>query len=334
MKIKESEVRQTVKQISLDKLKRNPITKYIIENLGLLVAFFVMCMIITVIVPDKFLTKNNIINILRQISTNAIIAFGMTFAIVTAGIDLSVGSVVALSGTFCAGFIESGVPYVAAILLGLIIGTACGVFCGYVISRTAIPPFIVTLAMMQMARGCSYIYSGGRPIRTPDAFGIIGNGYVFGIPIPVIIMITLLIIMSLILSKSTFGRFVYAIGGNKEAAKFSGINTANVIWIVYILVGLMASISGIITASRLYSGQPTVAQGGEMDAISATVLGGVSMSGGSGKIGGVILGALIIGVLSNGMNLLKVPSFYQLIVQGAIILLAVYVDVKRKGIQV
>lgn len=318
------------KHLRNQKMRKVPGMGYILDNLGILLGLLLMCVIITAIVPDKFLQTNNLINILRQISTNAIIAFGMAFAIVTGGIDLSVGSLVALSGTLCAGLIESGVPLPIAIIAGIAAGTACGVFTGFVISRTTIPPFIVTLAMMTIARGLSYIYSEGRPVRTPDDFGFLGNGYVLGIPIPVIIMFIMLLITSLILSKSKFGRSVYAIGGNPEAAKFSGINTRNVIWTVYIIVALMSSVAGILTASRLYSGQPTVAQGGELDAISAVVLGGVSMTGGVGKIGGVLIGALIIGVLSNGMNLMKVPSFYQLIVQGVIILLAVYVDVRRK----
>lgn len=314
-----------------EQLRKVPGMGYLIDNAGILIGLVIMMMIISFVAPGKFLQKDNLITILRQIAPNAIIAFGMAFAIITAGIDLSVGSVVALSGTLCAGLIQSGMSYAVAILCGVAVGTLCGAFSGFVISRTQIPPFIVTLAMMTMARGFSYIYSQGRPVRTPDSFGILGNGYIAGIPIPVIIMFIMLAVMSLTLSKSKFGRAVYAIGGNREAAKFSGINTKNIIWIVYILVALMASIAGIITASRLYSGQPTVSQGGELDAISATVLGGVSMSGGEGKIGGVLIGAIIIGTLSNGMNLMKVPAYYQLIAQGAIILLAVYIDVRRKN---
>lgn len=318
------------KKVDMEKIRKIPGATYVIENRGILIGLFAICVIITIFAPGKFLQVNNIINVLRQISVNAIIAFGMAFAIITCGIDLSVASLVALSGTLCAGMIESGMSYVPAVLIGMLAGTLCGVFTGFVISRTDIPPFIVTMAMMNIARGMSYIYSEGRPVRTPDSFGVIGNGYVLGIPVPVIIMAAMLLFTSLLLSKTKFGRAVYAIGGNCEAARFSGINTKNIIWIVYIIVAFMSSISGIITASRLYSGQPTVLEGGELDAIAATVLGGVSMSGGVGKIGGVLIGALIIGVLSNGMNLMKVPSFYQLIVKGLIILLAVYVDVAGK----
>ena len=308
----------------------NPIVRFVKENSGIIIALMALCIILSIMVPDKFLTYNNFTTVLRSISTTAIMAFGMTFVIITGGIDLSVGSIVALSGTLCAGLISSSWNYAAAVIIGLAVGTLCGAFNGFVISRTEIPPFIVTMGMMNIARGASYIYSSGKPIRTPDDFGSFGNGYFLSIPIPVIVKTVLMILSILLLSKSRFGRSVYAIGGNKEAARFSGINIKNVIWLVYVLIGFLASAAGIITASRLYSGQPTVAQGIEMDVIAATVLGGVSMAGGVGKIGGTMIGAIIIGVLSTGMNLLKIPSFYQMIVMGIVILLAVYLDVRRK----
>ncbi|MCI9215856.1 ABC transporter permease [Lachnospiraceae bacterium 42-17] len=308
----------------------NPIVRFVKENSGIIIALMALCIILSIMVPDKFLTYNNFTTVLRSISTTAIMAFGMTFVIITGGIDLSVGSIVALSGTLCAGLISSSWNYAAAVIIGLAVGTLCGAFNGFVISRTEIPPFIVTMGMMNIARGASYIYSSGKPIRTPDDFGSFGNGYFLSIPIPVIVKTVLMILSILLLSKSKFGRSVYAIGGNKEAARFSGINIKNVIWLVYVLIGFLASAAGIITASRLYSGQPTVAQGIEMDVIAATVLGGVSMAGGVGKIGGTMIGAIIIGVLSTGMNLLKIPSFYQMIVMGIVILLAVYLDVRRK----
>ncbi len=308
----------------------NPIVRFVKENSGIIIALMALCIILSIMVPDKFLTYNNFTTVLRSISTTAIMAFGMTFVIITGGIDLSVGSIVALSGTLCAGLISSSWNYAAAVIIGLAVGTLCGAFNGFVISRTEIPPFIVTMGMMNIARGASYIYSSGKPIRTPDDFGSFGSGYFLSIPIPVIVKTVLMILSILLLSKSKFGRSVYAIGGNKEAARFSGINIKNVIWLVYVLIGFLASAAGIITASRLYSGQPTVAQGIEMDVIAATVLGGVSMAGGVGKIGGTMIGAIIIGVLSTGMNLLKIPSFYQMIVMGIVILLAVYLDVRRK----
>ena len=311
-------------------LSKNPIIRYIQENSGILGALLIMCIVLCITVPSKFISYSNFITILRTNSTTAIMAFGMTFVIITGGIDLSVGSVVALSGTLCAGLIESGWPYVPAVLVGLLVGTLIGVVNGGVISNTSIPPFLVTMATMNIARGASYIYSSGKPIRTPDSFGNFGNGYFLKIPIPVWVMIGLLIITALILSKSVFGRHVYAIGGNKEAAQFSGINTKKVIFLVYVMLAFLASVAGIITASRLYSGQPTVADGIEMDVIAACVLGGTSMTGGVGRIGGTIIGAIVIGVLSNGMNLLKIPSFYQMIVMGLVILGAVYLDVRKE----
>ena len=223
------------------KFRENPIINYIIDNSGILIGLVALCVIISFIVPDKFFQTANILNILRQISPNAIIAFGMAFVIITGGIDLSVGSIVALSGTVCAGFISSGVSYVVAILIGLAVGTLCGVINGFVVSRTAIPPFIVTMAMLQIARGASYLYSGGKPIRTPDDFGFVGNGYVFDtIPVSMLIMIGVMIIMAIVLSKSTFGRSVYAFGGNAEAARFSGIDTKRVVWLVYIISAFLS----------------------------------------------------------------------------------------------
>lgn len=309
---------------------KNPVVRFLKENSGTLMALLILCLFLSIMVPEKFLTYNNFRTILRSISTTAIVAFGMTFVIITGGIDLSVGSVIALSGTLCAGLISSEWNYILAVIVGMAVGTLCGVVNGFIVSRTTIPPFIVTMAMMNIARGASYIYSSGKPIRTPDDFGNFGNGYVLSVPIPVIVMIIIMILCILLLSKSRFGRSVYAIGGNAEAAKFSGIDTKNITWMVYILIALLASLAGIITASRLYSGQPTVAEGFEMDAIAATVLGGTSMAGGVGKIGGTMIGTIIIGVLSTGMNLLKIPSFYQMIVMGLVVLLAVYIDVRRK----
>ena len=215
----------------------NPIVRFVKENSGIIIALMALCIILSIMVPDKFLTYNNFTTVLRSISTTAIMAFGMTFVIITGGIDLSVGSIVALSGTLCAGLISSSWNYAAAVIIGLAVGTLCGAFNGFVISRTEIPPFIVTMGMMNIARGASYIYSSGKPIRTPDDFGSFGNGYFLSIPIPVIVKTVLMILSILLLSKSKFGRSVYAIGGNKEAARFSGINIKNVIWLVYVLIG-------------------------------------------------------------------------------------------------
>lgn len=309
----------------------NFIYSFLKKKAGVLMGLFLMCLILTFL-TDKFLQISNIINVLRQISINLILAFGMTYAIIICGIDLSVGSIVAVSGTFACGIIQSGISPVIAILIGLLIGTSLGFFNGFIIANAELPPFIVTLGMMTIARGLAYVYSGGKPIRSIDpSFNWIGNGYIGPIPIPVIIMLFLFAFTVLILNKTRFGRYVYAVGGNREAARYSGINIKMVEMRVYTICGFLAAISGIILSARLYSGVPTIGAGYELDAIAAAVLGGTSFSGGAGTIGGTFIGALIIGVLNNGMNLLNVPYYYQLIVKGLVILSAVYIDsVKNK----
>jgi ribose transport system permease protein len=290
-----------------------------------------MCIALSILSP-AFLTKNNILNVLRQVSTNANLAFGMTLAIIICGIDLSVGSTLALAGTLTAGLITNNhVPAVIAILIGLAVGTLLGLFNGMVIAKTGIPPFIVTLAMYNIARGAAYVYTGGNPIRTMDpVFNFVGNGYLGPIPLPVIYTVVFFIAVSYMMNKTQFGRHVYALGGNKEAARFSGINIKKVEIGVYTLLGFLAAFSGIVLCGRMYSGQPTVGVGFELDAIAAVVLGGTSMMGGIGKMGGTVLGVLVIGVLNNGLNLLNINSFWQLIAKGIVILLAVYVDILKK----
>ncbi|MCM8712088.1 ribose ABC transporter permease [Clostridium sp. SYSU_GA19001] len=309
----------------------NPVISYIKENLGILIGLIVMCIVLSIMSP-AFLTKSNVLNILRQVSTNANLAFGMTLAIIICGIDLSVGSILALAGTLTAGLITvNHMPSVLAILIGLVVGTLLGLFNGVVIAKTGIPPFIVTLAMYNIARGAAYVYTGGNPIRTIDpVFNFIGNGYLGPVPLPVIYTVIFFIAVSYMMNRTQFGRHIYALGGNKEAAKFSGININKVQIGVYTLLGFLASFSGIVLCGRMYSGQPTVGVGFELDAIAAVVLGGTSMMGGIGKMGGTVLGVLVIGVLNNGLNLLNINSFWQLIAKGIVILLAVYVDILKK----
>ncbi len=315
----------------IDNKFSKPIVRYFKENLGILIGLLAMCTILSILSP-AFLTKNNILNVLRQVSTNANLAIGMTLAIIICGIDLSVGSVLALSGTLAAGLITvSGLPVYAAVGIGLMAGTFCGFLNGLIIAKTKMPPFIVTLATMQVARGVAYVYTGGMPIRTmEEGFNIIGIGYLGPIPLPIIYTAVLIIFVTILLNKTKFGRHVYAVGGNKEAAKFSGIDTGKVEIGVFTLLGFLAAFTGIVLCSRMYSGQPTVGEGFEMDAIAATVLGGTSFSGGIGKIGGTIIGVLVIGVLNNGLNLLNINSFWQLIAKGLVILLAVYIDMIKK----
>lgn len=301
------------------------------ENLGILVALFIIGTIISFASP-VFLTVDNALSVGRQISTNCTIALGMALVIILGGIDLSVGAVVALCGTLCVGFINTGMPIPLAFISSIIVGVFSGFINGFTIAKTGIAPFIVTMCTMNVVRGVAYIYSGGLPIRCmDDSFAVVGIGRLGQIPLPIIYLAIFIIIVSLLLSKSKFGTYVYALGGNKEAAKFSGIPTTKITIIVYTISGFMSAFAGVVLAARMYSGQPSVQQGGELDAIAACVLGGVSMTGGIGKIGGVVIGTLIIGVISNGLNLLNINSFWQLIVKGIIVLIAVYIDIiKRK----
>jgi ribose transport system permease protein len=290
----------------------------------------VIVIILSFISPD-FLTISNIFNVLRQVSINALIAFGMTFVILTGGIDLSVGSIIALSSALTAGIMVGETNPWLAVGAGLIAGTLMGTVNGVIISRGKIAPFIATLATMTIFRGLTLVYTEGKPIAgLPSSFGIIGRGYLFQIPMPVIWMLVAFAILFVVLKYTSFGRYVYALGGNEEATRLSGIDTNRVKTYVYSLSGLLAAISGIILTSRLNSAQPTAGTSYELDAIAAVVLGGTSLSGGKGWIVGTLIGAMIIGVLDNGLNLLNVSSFYQQVVKGGVILLAVLLD-RSKG---
>ena len=311
----------------------NKAARFLQENLGILIALVALCVILGIYpgTSQYFLTVKNLFNVLRQISTNLLLACGMTMVIILGGIDLSVGSIIALSGVLAAGCVSRyGFPIGAALLAGVLIGVLFGLFNGFVISKTTIPPFIVTLATMNIARGLAGAYTGGSPVRVVSKeWQFVGAGYIGGIPVPVIIMFVVYVISLLILNRTKFGRHVYAVGGNVTAAEFSGIKVTRVKFIVYLYTGIMAGIAGIILASRMYSGQPTAGEGAEMDAIAAVVVGGTSMAGGSGKLGGTLIGALIIGVLNNGLNLMNVNSFWQTVVKGIVILLAVTTDYLR-----
>lgn len=303
------------------------------ENLGIIIALLVLCGLLSALPATRtsFLSSQNAFNVLRQVSTNMLIACAMTMVIILGGIDLSVGSIIALSGVIAAGCVSRyHLPIIVALIAGSLIGLIIGVFNGFVICRTTIPPFIVTLATMNIARGLAKVYTGGSPVRVvTKEWQFVGAGYIGPIPVPVIIMLIIICITALIMNKTKLGRHIYAVGGNTQAAEFSGIKVAKVKFLVHAYAGLMAGIAGIILASRMYSGQPTAGEGAEMDAIAAVVVGGTSMAGGSGKIGGTIIGALIIGVLNNGLNLMNVNSFWQDVVKGVVILLAVFIDYIR-----
>ena len=308
----------------------NAVKIYFKENLGIIVAFLVLCVFLSVFpkTSGSFFTRQNIFNVLRQISTNLFLACGMTMVIILGGIDLSVGSIIALSGCISAGCVARyNLPLPIALLMGLLVGLLVGMFNGAVISKTTIPAFIVTLATMNIAKGLAYVYTGGSPVRVvTKEWQFLGAGYVGIFPTPVVILVIVLIITAIIMNKTKMGRHMYAVGGNQQAAEFSGIKVEKVKFFVHAFSGLMAGLAGIVLASRMYSGQPTAGDGAEMDAIAAV---GTSMAGGSGKIGGTIIGGLIIGVLNNGLNLLNVNSFWQYVVKGVVILLAVFLDYFR-----
>ena len=306
----------------------NGVVKYFKDNIGIIIALLAMCIFLVIFPTTRttFLTPNNMFNILRQNASNLFLATGMTMVIILGGIELSVGSVIALSGCV----VNLGLPEAVGFLAAILVGAIVGMFNGLVICKTDIPPFIVTLASMNIAKGIALVYTQGAPIRCmTDAFKFPGAGYVGPVPTPVILMLIVFVIAALMINRTQLGRHIYAVGGNAQAAKFSGINVSKVKFIVYTYTGIMAGIAGVVVASRLYSGQPTAGDGAEMDAIAAVVVGGTSMSGGSGRIGGTLIGVLIIGVLNNGLNLMGVDSNWQYIVKGLVILLAVYVDFIR-----
>lgn len=312
---------------------KNGVVKYFKDNIGIIIALLAMFIFLTVFPTTRstFLTPKNMFNILRQNASNLFLATGMTMVIILGGIDLSVGSVIALSGVVAAGCVVNfGFPEAVGFAAAIAVGAIVGMFNGFVICKTDIPPFIVTLASMNITKGIALVLTGGAPIRCmTDAFKFPGAGYVGPVPTPVILMVVIFVIAALMINRTQLGRHIYAVGGNVQAAKFSGINVQKVKFIVYTYTGLMAGIAGVVIASRLYSGQPTAGDGAEMDAIASVVVGGTSMSGGSGRIGGTLIGVLIIGVLNNGLNLLGVDSNFQYVVKGLVILLAVYIDFLR-----
>lgn len=301
------------------------------QKFGPLLALVLLFIVITVLNPS-FMEPNNILNLLRQTSINALIAFGMTFIILTGGIDLSVGSILALSSALMAGMMVSGLDPILAILVGILLGAIMGVINGILVSKGKMAPFIVTLATMTIFRGLTLVYTDGKPITgigDSVMFQMIGRGYFLGVPVPAVVMIIAFMILWFLLHKTSFGRITYAIGGNERASRISGIKVDRVKVAIYGLAGTMAAIAGAILTSRLNSAQPTAGQSYEMDAIAAVVLGGTSLSGGKGRLFGTLVGVLIIGTLNNGMNLLGVSSFYQQVVKGAVILIAVLLDRKK-----
>ncbi len=309
------------------------IKEKLVKNKSLLV-LIIFSLVIAVLNP-RFLTISNILNILRQTSINSVIAAGMTFVILSGGIDLSVGSILAIAGAFAATMVAQGTNILIVVLLALLAGTAIGAFNGVVISKGKIQPFIATLASMTLLRGYTLVFTDGKPIGTGSfesakVFSEIGAGYFLGVPIPIYIMAVVFILAYYILRHTRTGRYVYSVGSNEEATIYSGINTERIKVFVYAASGFLAALAGIIITARLSSAQPQAGSGYELDAIAAVVLGGTSLSGGVGSIFGTIIGALIIGVLNNALNLMNVSSYYQLLLKGFVILVAVLLDRKQK----
>lgn len=308
----------------------NSNVKETLDKYKSLIGLVILCVVITFVSP-AFMTLSNISNVLTQVSTNAIIAVGMTFVILTGGIDLSVGSTVAISGALAASIIKSTNNIFLAVLAAAIVGIAIGIINGLLISKGKLQAFIVTLATMTIFRGATLVFTSGTPIsKLPEKFVEIGNGKLGFIPIPVVITVIVLIISIYILTQTRFGRYLYALGGNEDSARLSGINTTKIKTLVYVISGFASSIAGIIIASRIGSASPNAGTSFELDAIAAVVIGGTSLAGGEGKITGTIIGALIIGVLNNGLNLMNVSPFYQSIVKGLVILIAVLLDKKGR----
>jgi len=303
------------------------------ENLGILAGLLILCVALSVM-SDKFATTTNFFNVVRQITINLFLACGMTFVILVGGIDLTVGSVIAVAGCVSAGMITwHGMPVYLGILVGMLCGTLISVFNGLFISRTNIPAFIVTLATMNIGRGIARIYTGAKTIPVlNDQYIFWGMGTIAGIPIQLFLIIAVVAVSAFILTRTKLGRHIYAVGGNRQAAEYSGINVKKITFIVFLYSGIMASLAGILTVGRTFTATMILGDGAEMDAISAVVLGGTSMLGGKGSIAGTVIGAIVIGVLKNGMNLLGIDSSWQYIVQGVVILIAVYIDfIKQKG---
>jgi ribose transport system permease protein len=299
------------------------------REFGTLIGLVVLCIVLWILTP-RFLTVPNLLNVAQQTSINAIIAVGMTFVIITAGIDLSVGSIVAFSGVVLGSVLHAGVPVPVAIVIGLGVGLVCGLANGLLITRGNLPPFISTLGMMSVLRGAALLYTGGRPITGfSESFRFISKD-IFHIPFPIIIMAFVYIVAHFVLKRTKLGRYTYAIGGNEEAAVLSGVNVEFYKAMVYGVCGMLSGLAAIVLTARLNSAQPIAGMMYELDAIAATVIGGTSLMGGEGRIRGTLIGALIMGVLRNGLILLGVSSYLQQTVIGGVIIIAVLFDMLLK----
>lgn len=297
-------------------------TREALRRYGLVLSFLLLCLALTLL-SDRFLTASNLLNVLRQATINGIIAVGMTYVILTAGIDLSVGSVLALATVVAADLMQTGLPVPLGVLVGLGVGTLLGAINGLLIARTGIPPFVVTLGMMTVARGLALTYTQGRPITgLPASFTFLGAGFLGPIPMPIVLFAIVFGVGYFVLARTVFGEWVYALGDNPVAARLTGLPTRRVTALVYVISGFLAALAGLILVARLNSAQPTAGQGFEFDAIAAVVVGGTSFAGGEGGLFGTLLGVLIIQVLNNGLNLLNVSPLWEGVVKGVVIALA------------
>ncbi|WP_409025614.1 ribose ABC transporter permease [Gallibacterium anatis] len=309
--------------------KQFNLKEFLIEQRSI-IALLVLIAIVSSISPN-FFTIDNLLNILRQTSVNAIIAVGMTFVILTAGIDLSVGSILALTGAVAASLVNMELSIFVVIPLVLLFGTLLGGISGVIVAKGKVQAFIATLVTMTLLRGVTMVYTDGRPISlgfsdVADQFSFLGTGYLLGIPFPIWLMAIIFIVAWYLLKHTPIGRYIYALGGNEAATSLSGINIDKVKIFVYAVSGLLATVAGLIVTSRLSSAQPTAGVSYELDAIAAVVVGGTSLMGGKGRITGTLIGALIIGFLNNALNLLNISSYYQMIAKSIVILLAVLTD--------
>jgi len=307
--------------------RRRAVKDWLADN-GALVGLAAVCVVMFIATP-AFLTVPNLLNVGVQAAVVAVLAFGMTFVIITAGIDLSVGSVAALS-SICAGWLvaSAGLPGPTALLAAPLVGLLTGLVSGAAVAYGRLPAFIATLAMLSIARGLALVVSGGRPIDMPDSVAALG-GDLGPVPVPILVLLVAWAVTAFVLNRTVFGRSLYAIGGNEEAARLAGLPVKRTLAAVYALSGLFAGIAGMVLAGRLASAQPQAASGYELDAIAAVVIGGASLAGGSGKATGTLIGALILAVIRNGLNLLNVTAFWQQVVIGLVIAAAVGIDVLR-----
>jgi ribose transport system permease protein len=316
---------------------KSPTRKQTILKFQTIIVLLLMCIALSIL-SDKFLTVDNTWNVMRQISVNIVISVGMTLVILTGGIDLSVGSILALCGAITASLIKFGVEIPSinlfleftlfgAIMASILIGGILGWFNGFMITKFKVPPFVATLAMLTIARGLTMLWTKGFPITgLGDDFAFLGTGWFLNVPMPVWISAIVVVVTIVVTNKTKIGRYIYAVGGNETASLFAGLNISGVKIFVYTAAGVLAGIGGLIVTSRLDSAQPNAGFGYELDSIAAVVIGGTALSGGKGTILGTVQGALIIGVLNNGLVLLNVSPFWQQVIKGLVILLAVIIE--------